>query len=211
MYAKFVKRFLDFFFAVLLLILFAIPMLVIVLAIKLEDHGPVFFRQERTGKNGKVFKLIKFRSMKADNDVHDFKCEDKHTKVGNFLRKTSLDEIPQVLNIIKGEMSFIGPRPWITDYYKNMNAHQRQRVEVRPGITGLAQAKGRNGLTIFEKINYDIHYVKNISFREDVKVILLTIGTVLSGKNADAGKSTIKNELDALKSQGNPSLIEERI
>lgn len=201
MYRKVVKRVLDVLIAILLLVLFAIPMILIAIAIKLEDHGPVFFRQERTGRYGKVFRLIKFRSMKVDNDVHDFKCADKHTKVGSFLRKTSLDELPQVFNILKGEMSFIGPRPWIPDYYENMNAEQRKRVNVRPGITGLAQAKGRNGLTIFQKIKYDVHYVENLTFFEDCKVVFLTIVTVLSGKGADAGKETIKNELDALKKQ----------
>ena len=116
MYRKFVKRVLDVLIAILLLVLFAIPMILIAIAIKVEDHGPVFFKQYRTGRYGKVFRLIKFRSMKVDNDVHDFKCADKHTKVGSFLRKTSLDELPQVFNILKGEMSFIGPRPWITEY-----------------------------------------------------------------------------------------------
>ena len=201
MYRKFLKRVLDVLIAILLLVLFAIPMVLIAIAIKLEDHGPLFFKQHRTGRYGKEFQLIKFRSMKVDNDVHDFKCADKHTKVGKFLRRTSLDEIPQVFNILKGEMSFIGPRPWITDYYENMNAEQRKRVNVRPGITGLAQAKGRNGLTIFEKIKYDVHYVENLTFFEDCKVVFLTIVTVLSGKGADAGKETIKNELDALKKQ----------
>ena len=201
MYRKFVKRVLDVLIAILLLVLFAIPMILIAIAIKVEDHGPVFFKQYRTGRYGKVFRLIKFRSMKVDNDVHDFKCADKHTKVGSFLRKTSLDELPQVFNILKGEMSFIGPRPWITDYYENMNETQRKRVNVRPGITGLAQAKGRNGLTIFQKIKYDVHYVENLTFFEDCKVVFLTIVTVLSGKGADAGKETIKNELDALKKQ----------
>ena len=201
MYRKFVKRVLDVLVALFILIVFAIPMILIAIAIKLEDHGPVFFRQERTGRYGKVFRLIKFRSMKVDNDVHDFKCADKHTKVGSFLRKTSLDELPQVFNILKGEMSFIGPRPWIPDYYENMNVEQRKRVNVRPGITGLAQAKGRNGLTIFQKIKYDVHYVENLTFFEDCKVVFLTIVTVLSGKGADAGKETIKNELEALKKQ----------
>ena len=201
MYRKFVKRVLDVLIAILLLVLFTIPMILIAIAIKVEDHGPVFFKQYRTGRYGKVFRLIKFRSMKVDNDVHDFKCADKHTKVGSFLRKTSLDELPQVFNILKGEMSFIGPRPWIPDYYENMNETQRKRVNVRPGITGLAQAKGRNGLTIFQKIKYDVHYVENLTFFEDCKVIFLTIVTVLSGKGADAGKETIKNELDALKKQ----------
>ena len=201
MYRKFVKRVLDVLVALFILIVFAIPMILIAIAIKLEDHGPVFFRQERTGRYGKVFRLIKFRSMKVDNDVHDFKCADKHTKVGSFLRKTSLDELPQVFNILKGEMSFIGPRPWIPDYYENMNAEQRKRVNVRPGITGLAQAKGRTGLTIFEKIKYDVHYVENLTFFEDCKVVFLTIVTVLSGKGADAGKETIRNELEALKQE----------
>ena len=201
MYRKFVKRVLDVLIAILLLVLFAIPMILIAIAIKVEDHGPVFFKQYRTGRYGKVFRLIKFRSMKVDNDVHDFKCADKHTKVGSFLRRTSLDEIPQVFNILKGEMSFIGPRPWIPDYYENMNETQRKRVNVRPGITGLAQAKGRNGLTIFEKIKFDVHYVENLTFFEDCKVVFLTIVTVLSGKGADAGRETIKNELDALKKQ----------
>ena len=201
MYAKFVKRTLDILFAIFLLILFAVPMVLIAIAIKLDDHGPVFFRQYRTGRYGKVFRLIKFRSMKIDIDVHDFICADQHTKVGKFLRRTSLDEIPQIFNILKGEMSFIGPRPWICDYYENMNEIQRKRVNVRPGITGLAQAKGRNGLTIFEKIKYDVHYVENLTFFEDCKVIFLTVITVLSGKGADAGKETIKNELDALKNQ----------
>ena len=201
MYRKFVKRILDILVSLLMLVVFGIPMILIAIAIKLEDHGPVFFRQERTGRFGKSFMLIKFRSMKVDNDVHDFKCQDKHTKVGSFIRKTSLDELPQVFNILKGEMSFIGPRPWITDYYENMNAEQRKRVNVRPGITGLAQAKGRNGLTIFEKIRYDVHYVENLTFFEDCKVIFLTVVTVLSRKDADAGKDTIRREIEALRKE----------
>jgi lipopolysaccharide/colanic/teichoic acid biosynthesis glycosyltransferase len=198
---KYVKRGIDLIMAVLLLIIFLIPMLSIAVLIKLDSKGPVLFKQKRTGLKGKVFNLYKFRSMVTDNDVHDFSKGDQHTKVGNILRKTSLDELPQIINILKGEMSFIGPRPWITDYYDNMNEKQRHRNDVLPGITGLAQAKGRNNISINEKINYDLEYVKNYSFRQDVKIVFLTIKTVLSKEGADAGKNTIQNELEDLKTQ----------
>ena len=198
---KYVKRGIDLVMAVLLLIIFLIPMLIIAVLIKLDSKGPVLFKQKRTGLKGKVFNLYKFRSMVTDNDVHDFSKGDQHTKVGNILRKTSLDELPQIINILKGEMSFIGPRPWITDYYDNMNEKQRHRNDVLPGITGLAQAKGRNNISINEKINYDLEYVKNYSFRQDVKIVFLTIKTVLSKEVADAGKNTIQNELEDLKTQ----------
>lgn len=198
---KYVKRGIDLIMAVLLLIIFLIPMLIIAVLIKIDSKGPVLFKQKRTGLKGKVFNLYKFRSMVTDNDVHDFSKGDQHTKVGNILRKTSLDELPQIINILKGEMSFIGPRPWITDYYDNMNEKQRHRNDVLPGITGLAQAKGRNNISINEKINYDLEYVKNYSFRQDVKIVFLTIKTVLSKEGADAGKNTIQNELEDLKTQ----------
>lgn len=197
----YVKRVIDFIMAVLLMIIFLIPMIVIGVVIKLDSKGPIFFKQIRTGKNGKEFLLYKFRSMTVDNDVHDFSSGDKHTKVGTFLRKTSLDEIPQLINILKGDMSFIGPRPWIPDYYQSMNIRQRHRYDVLPGITGLAQAKGRNDISIFAKINYDLEYVKNISLLYDIKVVFWTIETVLSKVGADAGKSTIQLELETLKTQ----------
>lgn len=180
----------------------ALPlMLIIAIAIKLDSKGPVLFKQLRTGKCGKNFYVYKFRTMVSNNDVHDFSKSDEHTRVGKILRKTSLDELPQLYNILKGEMSFIGPRPWITDYYDNMNEKQRHRNDVLPGITGLAQAKGRNNISINEKINYDLEYVKNYSFRQDVKIVFLTIKTVLSKEGADAGKNTIQNELEDLKTQ----------
>lgn len=198
---KYVKRILDLIIAITLFIIFLIPMIIISILIKLDSKGPVLFKQERTGKNGKPFNLYKFRSMAVDNDVHDFSKQDNHTKVGDVLRKTSLDELPQIINILKGEMSFIGPRPWITDYYENMTEEQRHRNDVLPGITGLAQAKGRNNITIFDKINYDLEYVQNYSFIQDVKIVFLTIKTVLSKEGADAGKGTIQVELDTLKTQ----------
>lgn len=199
-----IKRFFDVIFALLGLI-FALPIMVIIaIAIKVDSKGPVIFKQTRTGKYGKEFMAWKFRTMVANNDVYDFSVGDKHTKVGTFLRKTSLDELPQLFCILFGTMSFIGPRPWITDYYDNMNEEQRHRVDVTPGLTGLAQANGRNNLTIFEKINYDLEYIDNYSLIEDIIVILLTIKTVLSKEGADAGKSTIQNEIEDLKTQEIP-------
>lgn len=195
----YVKRGLDLVIATTALVALSPVILATSIAIKLDSKGPVIFKQRRTGKNGKEFDLYKFRSMTVDNDVHDFNCQDKHTKVGNFIRKTSLDELPQLINILKGDMAFIGPRPWIPDYYENMNEEQRHRCDVLPGITGLAQASGRNNISIFDKINYDLEYVENYSFKSDIDVIAKTIKTVLSKDGADAGKSTIQNELEDLK------------
>lgn len=195
------KGFFDFIFALIGLIIASPVMIIVAIAIRLDSKGPVIFKQVRTGKNGKTFNLYKFRTMVATNDVHDFTQEDKHTKLGTFLRKTSLDELPQFFNILRFQMSFIGPRPWITDYYDNMNELERHRCDVRPGITGLAQVKGRNNISIFEKINYDLEYIRDYSLCEDIKVILLTIKTVLSKCGADAGKSTIQNEIKDLREE----------
>ena len=196
---KYVKRFLDFFMALIMLIILAIPMLIIAILIKLEDKGPAIFKQERTGLNGHNFKLMKFRSMSINNDVRDFKCADKLTKVGKFIRKTSLDELPQLFNILKGDMSFIGPRPWIPEYYENMNEKQRGRVSVLPGMTGLAQVSGRNGISIIDKINCDLKYVENYSLKQDAYIVFKTIYTVLKKEDVDIGKQGIKDELDTLK------------
>ena len=196
-----IKRYIDFVIALFGIIFFLPVMLIISISIKLDSKGPIIFKQVRTGKNGKNFHLWKFRSMEIDNDVHDFSKKDKHTKVGNILRKTSLDELPQLFNILIGKMSFIGPRPWITDYYENMNETQKHRCDVLPGLTGLAQVKGRNDISIFKKINYDLEYIEKFSLIEDLKIVFLTIKTVLSKQGADAGKTTIENELNDLKKQ----------
>ena len=198
---KYIKRFLDIVISIILLVILAIPMLVIALLIKLEDKGPVLFKQIRTGKDGKNFNLMKFRSMRVSNDVHDFSVEDQYTKIGKFIRKTSLDELPQMFNIIKGEMSFIGPRPWITDYYELMNEKQRGRVKVLPGITGLAQVKGRNALSVDEKISYDLKYIDKFSFKQDVYVFFKTIETVFKKENVNIGKGGIKEDLDELREE----------
>lgn len=200
---KYVKRFLDFLLSFILLIILFIPMCIISLLIKIEDKGFSIFRQERTGKDGKTFELLKFRSMKINNNVRDFSKCDEYTKIGKFIRKTSLDELPQLFNILKGDMSFIGPRPWIPEYYENMNENQRHKYDVLPGLTGLAQASGRNGISIFDKINYDLEYVEKYSFKEDLYVVFKTIYTVLKKEDVDIGKQGIKSELDQLKEQKN--------
>lgn len=193
------KFMLDRVLAILGLILLSPIILIISVLIKIDSKGPIFFKQERTGKNGEDFYVYKFRTMIAENDVHDFSKADKHTKIGEILRKTSLDEIPQLWSIATAKMSFIGPRPWITDYYKNMNEAQRHRCDVRPGLTGLAQVNGRNNISIFEKIDYDLEYIKNYSLLQDISIIFLTIKAVFTGSGADAGKATIQNEIEQLK------------
>ena len=178
-----------------------IPVTLIVgIIIKIEDHGPIFFRQVRTGKSGKEFTLVKFRSMRIENDVRDFSKEDEMTKIGKIIRRTSIDELPQFWNVLKGEMSFVGPRPWIPEYYHRMRKDQRQRFSVRPGITGLAQVRGRNNITVTKKIKYDLEYVEKMSFHEDIKIVFLTIGAIFKKEAACAKKTNIKDELDELRS-----------
>ena len=206
---RFVKRLFDFLASAVMLILLLPVFIVVAVLIKLDDGGPIFFRQVRTGRKGKTFKIVKFRTCKVDNDVRDAKSADAHTKIGKILRKTSIDELPQLINVLKGEMSFIGPRPWITEYWDNMTDEQRGRTNVLPGMTGLAQVKGRNAISIFDKINYDLEYVNHYGLREDAKVFALTVKTLIgSGKAedgsasvADAGKATIHGELEQLRAQ----------
>lgn len=198
-----VKRAGDFTIASVAAIMLTPPALFVALVIKLESNGPVLFVQERTGLDGKPFMMYKFRSMSCDNDVLDASCANRLTRVGKILRKTSLDELPQIINVLRGDMSIIGPRPWITDYHKYMNPTQRRRNSVRPGITGRAQAYGRNGLPIDQKIQHDLDYVKNVSFREDVRIIAQTCKTVFDKSVAEIEKLGIHNELQSLKLQNN--------
>ncbi len=198
-----IKFIFDRLLAVLGLIIASPLMLIIAIAIKLDSKGDILFKQVRTGKKGVPFTMYKFRTMVQSNDVRDFKKADEHTRVGKILRKTSLDELPQLFSIATGKMSFIGPRPWITDYYENMNNEQRHRNDVRPGLTGLAQVMGRNNLTIFDKIGYDLEYIRKYSLFQDIKIVFLTVKAVFSTEGAEAGKKTIQTELDELKKANN--------
>ena len=168
----FVKRAFDIIVSLIALIILAIPMLVIAICIKIEDGSPAIFKQVRMGKNLKPFNIYKFRTMKTQREElnSELSHEEMVTKVGKVLRATSIDELPQLINILKGEMSFIGPRPWIVEYYEWFTDEQKKRSDVRPGITGLAAVKGRNGINIFKKINYDIEYVDNMSLWFDIKI-----------------------------------------
>ena len=203
MYKKYFKRILDIIIASVMLIVFSPIMLIIAIAIKIEDGGPIFFVQKRTGLNGSNFNMYKFRSMVVENDVHDFKKENKITKIGSIIRKTSLDEIPNLFSVFSGKMSIIGPRPWIEDYNKYFTNYQRRRLEVKPGISGLAQIKSRNNLSIQNKIKWDVYYVDHVTFKMDVKIFFGTIKQVLSREGAEISKSGIKEELETLKNQQN--------
>lgn len=203
MYKKFIKRFMDIILAFILLILAAIPMIIVAILIKIEDGGPIIYKSKRVGKNCKIFNTYKFRSMKVNRkELHSsLSHEEMVTHIGKFIRKTSIDELPQLFNILKGEMSFIGPRPWIPEYYEWFTDEQKRRNNVLPGISGLAQVKGRNGISIFKKIDYDLEYVEKISFRFDVKIVWLTIVTVFKKDNAEISEQGIKEEISDLSKQ----------
>lgn len=203
---KLVKRVLDIIFAIILLVICAIPMIISAILIKLNDGGPVIFKQKRIGKNLKPFYIYKFRTMTTKRKELDgtMTHDEMVTKVGKFLRKTSIDELPQLINILKGEMSFIGPRPWIEDYYFFFTEEQKRRNDVLPGISGLAQVKGRNGITIFQKIDYDLEYVKNVNLWLDIKIVFWTIQKVLIREEAEISERGIKEELEDLKKQNKP-------
>lgn len=192
-YNRFIKRLLDiiisFVFIILLLPLFFIISILIIII----DRNNALFFQTRTGFNGKEFKIYKFRTIKNE----------EITKIGKFLRKTSLDELPQFFNVLFGHMSFIGPRPWIPDYYKRFNREQKRRVLVRPGIIGLAQVNGRNKIDIFTKIKYDLEYIDNISFMMDLKILLKSIKAVLYNNDDIDNTLNIEKELNDLVQVGN--------
>ena len=172
----FIKDYLDKFIAFFALI-FLFPFLLFITLIVFINLGfPIFFIQKRPGLNGKPFQLIKFRTMaiKFNNKGTLEKDIYRQTKVGNFLRKTSLDELPELINILKGEMSFIGPRPLLIEYLKLYNQKHQKRHDVKPGITGLAQIKGRNSIDWKRKLDYDVYYVENISLWLDLKIFFQT-------------------------------------
>ena len=196
---SFIKFVFDELFSFILLIITLPIFILIAMAIKIDSNGPVFFKQKRVGKNGKEFTLLKFRSMVKDNNMLNFKSKDQLTKVGLFLRKTSLDELPQLINVLKGDMSFIGPRPWIKEYYDVMNNTQKHRSDVKPGITGLAQVNGRKALDIISRIDYDLYYIEVYSLWLDVKILIKTIAVMFRKNGINRGKDEIKDNINLLK------------
>ncbi len=180
---KFIKRSFDIAASSVILVVSSPVMLAAAAAIKVSDGGHVLFRQKRPGKDGKIFTVYKFRTMKektVDENGIPLSDMERMTKIGSFLRKTSLDELPQFANVLKGEMSLIGPRPLLCEYLPLYNQEQLRRHEVRPGITGWAQVNGRNAISWEEKFNYDVYYVDNMSLSLDVKILFKTIKNVLN-------------------------------
>jgi undecaprenyl phosphate N,N'-diacetylbacillosamine 1-phosphate transferase len=188
MYRKIVKPAIDFLAGWIGLIVLFPVMLIITLLLFFANDGKPFFFQMRPGKHGKVFKIFKFKTMndKADANGKLLPDADRLTAIGKFVRKTSLDEIPQLINVAKGEMSLIGPRPLLTHYLHLYSAFQNRRHEVKPGITGWAQVNGRNAISWDKKFEYDVWYVDHISFILDLKILLLTVKKVLKKDGINA-------------------------
>ena len=196
MYAKYIKRVLDFVLSLMALIVLS-PLLVILIILgAVFMWGNPFFTQARPGKNEKIFKLIKFRTMdnRKDKDGKLLPDDVRLNKYGRILRSTSLDELPELINILIGDMSIVGPRPLLVKYLPRYNEEQRHRHDVRPGLTGYAQAHGRNAVTWEEKFKMDVWYTRNISFITDVKVIIDTVKVVLKRDGISSDTSATMEE-----------------
>ena len=186
MYKHALKRFLDFWIALIVLVLISPLLVIVTLWLHFANKGAgAFFLQERPGKDGKIFKIIKYKTMTDERDAAGNLLSDEQrlTKVGRFVRSTSIDELPQLLNVLKGDMALIGPRPLLIQYLPLYSKEQARRHEVRPGITGWAQCHGRNAISWTEKFKLDVWYVDHVSLKTDLTVFLLTIQKVL--KRAD--------------------------
>lgn len=190
MYKFVFKRFMDFIASFFGLLLLSPIFIIVALFLFFANQGKPFFFQERPGLNEKIFKIIKFKTMndKVDREGNLLPDSSRLTKIGSFVRKTSLDEIPQLINVLKGDMSLIGPRPLRTYYLTLYSEKQKIRHNVRPGITGWAQVNGRNTISWTKKFEYDIWYVNNLSFLLDVKILFLTIQKVFVAKDINAGE-----------------------
>jgi len=191
MYKSYIKFIIDFIIALFLLIVLSSIIVTTIIFLFIANHGKPFFLQTRPGKNERLFKIIKFKTMNDIKDSEGNLLSDakRLTKVGAFVRKTSLDEIPQLINVIKGDMSLIGPRPLLPEYLPLYNDFQKRRHEVKPGITGWAQVNGRNLISWQQKFDYDIWYVENFSFLLDCKIVFLTIKKVFKREGISAENS----------------------
>lgn len=195
MYSKYIKRIFDFILSLLALILLSPLMLILAILVKVKLGSPIIFKQKRPGLNEKIFTLYKFRTMtdKTDEDGKLLPDSDRITRFGKFLRGTSLDELPELFNILKGEMAIVGPRPLLVEYLDYYNEEEKHRHDVRPGLTGLAQVNGRNSITWEEKFKQDISYIKNITLLNDIKIILETISKVFKREGiSQQGEATME-------------------
>lgn len=197
MYKHFLKRFFDFLIVLLALIVLSPFLLVTTIILHIANKGAgAFFTQERPGRNGKIFKVIKFKSMTDERDAEGnlLPNDQRITKIGKFIRKFSIDELPQLINVLKGDMALIGPRPLMPRYLELYSPEQMRRHEVRPGITGWAQVNGRNNITWTEKFKLDVWYVDHISLWLDIKILFMTIKNVLAGKDTQYGGNSANSE-----------------
>lgn len=197
MYVYLFKRIFDLCFSVLLLPSVLLFIVIVYIFILFDDKGPLFYNAQRLGKYGIPFKMFKFRTMKvnspdirlSDGSTYNSEDDPRITKVGHFLRKTSIDEIPQIINILLGQMSFIGPRPDTIDWLGKYSKEEREILTVKPGVTGYNQAYYRNSVDGATKLKNDIYYVKNMSLTLDIKILIKTVQTVLMGKNINVNHS----------------------
>jgi sugar transferase EpsL len=199
------KRVFDFVMALLALIFLSLPMCLVAIIIRLTSPGPALFRQPRLGLAGKPFILMKFRTMTAPTDASGKQVTDhasltsqtdheRQTSFGRFLRRTSFDELPELINVLKGEMSLVGPRPLLLRYWERYSPEQRRRNEVKPGVTGWAQVNGRNALSWNERFTFDVWYVDHRSFWLDLKIIAMTVGTILQQDGVNQSNQTTMEE-----------------
>lgn len=193
-----IKTVLDFILAVIMLIILSPVMLVTAILIKFTSKGSILFKQKRPGKNGKIFTVYKFRTMITTTTKKGKTLSDveRMTKLGKLLRKTSIDELPQLFNIIKGDMSFIGPRPLLVRYLPYYTKQQRRRHEVKPGISGWAQVNGRNAISWEQKFKLDVWYVDNISFKLDLKIFFMTIAKIFKHEGINNSKEITMTYFD---------------
>lgn len=191
MYAKFFKRYIDFWLALLVLIVLSPILLILTIIGAIALKGNPFFTQERPGKDEKIFKLIKFRTMTCEKDADGnlFPDEMRLTKYGRFLRNTSLDELPELLNIFVGQMAVVGPRPLLVKYIPLYNEEQHHRHDIRPGLTGYAQVHGRNAISWEERLRLDVYYVSHVTFLGDFGIILSTVKAVLTHSGISSATS----------------------
>lgn len=198
MYKHFIKPFFDCLSAAIGLVLLSPLFILVTIFLAFANDGKPFFFQLRPGKNGKIFKIVKFKTMNDKKDANGKLLPDAErlTKIGAFVRRTSLDEIPQLINVVRGDMSIIGPRPLLTHYLHLYNDFQNRRHEVKPGITGWAQVNGRNAISWDQKFTYDVWYVDNISFTLDVKILLKTVIKVIKSDGINAADAATIEPFD---------------
>lgn len=196
MYRLFFKRFFDFILSLIALIVLSSVILIVAILVRIKLGSPIIFCQERPGKNEKIFKMYKFRSMTDERDAQGNLLPDeiRLTLFGKKLRSTSLDELPELFNILKGDMSIVGPRPLLVKYLPRYNKEQRHRHDVRPGLTGWAQVNGRNAISWEDKFKLDVEYTKKISFLMDLKIIFMTIKSVLNHEGISSDTSETMEE-----------------